>query len=670
MIDFGPEIGADLASAESREWLVTNGIGGFAMGTIAGMLTRRYHGLLIAALHPPLGRTLLVTKLDEEINYRGNLYPLFVNRWAGGMLDSDGFRRLCRFRLEGMIPVWTYALDDALLEKRIWMQHGANTTYVRYDFVRGSDEIDLSNKVLLNHRDYHGVTSAGDISFSIARISNGVSIETSNSSEPYAILSQDMTMDVRDAWYDNYSLNLERYRGLPDAEAHYYGVRAEVTLRPGGSATLVASTDANPQIDGYEALEDRVAREQKLLERTRFYSGGSPSRSSPVRDPVLEALSDQLTLAADQFIVRRPSAADPDGLSIIAGYPWFGDWGRDTMIALPGLTLATGRTDAAAKILRTFANYVDRGMLPNRFPDEDQKPEYNTADATLWYFEAIRAYHEATNDLDIVRDLFPILREIIEWHVRGTRYNIGRDPNDGLLKAGESGVQLTWMDAKVGDWVVTPRIGKPVEINALWFNALNIAAAFAIQLGESAEEFLDLARDAEVGFERFWNHGLGFCFDVLDGPDGHDPALRPNQILAVSLPYSPLDDYQKEQVVACCSKQLLTPYGLRSLSTGHPSYIPAYGGDVQARDSAYHQGTVWGWLIGPFITAHLRVHGDADAARTYLRSFQSHIQEHGLGSVSEIFDGKPPFYPRGCPAQAWSVAELLRAINQLQSRDF
>lgn len=665
MIDFGREISADLQSAESKEWLVTNGIGGFAMGTVAGMLTRRYHGLLIAALHPPLGRTLLVTKLDEEISYKGDKFPLFVNRWADGTLDSDGFLHLHGFRLEGTIPVWTLALDDALLEKRIWMQHGANTTYVRYDFIRGSSELQLSNKVMLNDRDYHGVTETGAISFHVASVSNGVKVETSKSGIPYYILSQDMVIDARDHWYSNYSLSVEGYRGLPDVEAHYFGALATMSLRPAESATLVFSTESIPELDGYLAFKDRDANEQELLIRARLSIEDSQSRAIPKQNRALSSLAAQLTLAADQFIVKRSTGGDPDGLTVIAGYPWFGDWGRDTMIALPGLTLATGRADDAAKILRTFAGFIDKGMLPNRFPDEGEDPEYNTADATLWYFEALRAYHDFTADLDLVRELYPALREIIEWHIKGTRYNIGLDPADGLLRAGESGVQLTWMDAKVGDWVVTPRIGKPVEINALWFNALNITAAFSGHLGNSDGELLDLAQRARIGFQRYWNQNVGYCYDILDGPDGHDPALRPNQILAVSLPYSPLDEYQRKAVVDCCAKQLLTSYGLRSLSADHPEYAGSYGGDVTTRDGAYHQGTVWGWLIGPFVTAHLRVYSDLEAATAYLQPFLIHIKDHGIGSISEIFDGEAPFTPRGCPAQAWSVAEVLRTIRLL-----
>ncbi len=372
-------------------------------------------------------------------------------------------------------------------------------------------------------------------------------------------------------------------------------------------------------------------------------------------------VTERLVLAADQFIVRRSLPDDPDGRSVIAGYPWFGDWGRDTMISLPGLTLVTGRHDVAARVLRTFARFVDRGMLPNRFPDEGETPEYNTVDATLWYFEAIRAYHAATDDDGLLGDLFPVLQEIVEWHRRGTRYHIQVDPDDGLLYAGEPGVQLTWMDAKVGDWVVTPRIGKPVEINALWYNALRSMADFARRLGEPLSPYEALAEQTVTGFARFWNQDTGYCYDVIHGPDGDDPALRPNQLFAVSLPHSPLSPSQQRAVVDVCARRLLTSHGLRSLARDDPAYIGHYGGDRRQRDAAYHQGTVWSWLIGPFVTAYLRVYDDRERARSFLQPFIHHLVDHGVGSISEIFDGDAPFAPRGCIAQAWSVGEVLRA---------
>ena len=348
-------------------------------------------------------------------------------------------------------------------------------------------------------------------------------------------------------------------------------------------------------------------------------------------------------------------------MSVIAGYPWFGDWGRDTMIALPGLTLATGRTDVARPILTTFARFVDRGMLPNRFPDAGEVPEYNTVDATLWYFEAIRAYHAATQDDTLLKELYPVLEDIVGWHRTGTRYGIGEDAADGLLRAGEPGVQLTWMDAKVGDWVVTPRIGKPVEINALWYNALRVMAAFARRLGRPAGPWDTLAEQVRRGFARYWNAQAGYCYDVLDGPDGHEAALRPNQIFAVSLPESPLDPDRQRQVVDACARQLLTSFGLRSLAPDHAQFRGSYGGGPRERDACYHQGCVWGWLLGPFVLAHLRVHGDAAVAGSYLEPLAHHLADYGVGSIAEIFAGDPPFTPCGCTAQAWSVAETLRA---------
>jgi predicted glycogen debranching enzyme len=350
---------------------------------------------------------------------------------------------------------------------------------------------------------------------------------------------------------------------------------------------------------------------------------------------------------------------------VIAGYPWFGDWGRDTMIALPGLAVATGRTEVAGRILRTFAAFVDRGMLTNRFPDRGEAPEYNTADATLWYFEAIRACHAATGDDGLLKDLFPVLESVVEWHVRGTRYGIAVDPTDGLLRSGEDGVQLTWMDARVGDRVVTPRTGKAVELNALWYNALRAMASFARRLGRSAQRWDDRAARVATGFGRFWSERAGYCHDVIDGPDGDDLSLRPNQIFAVSLPASPLPADRQRGVVDACARHLLTSHGLRSLAPDDARYRGRYGGDPAARDGAYHQGTVWAWLLGPFALAHFRVHGDRDAARAFLEPLAHHLGDHGVGSIAEIFDGDPPFRPDGCIAQAWSVAETLRAWQAL-----
>jgi predicted glycogen debranching enzyme len=669
-IEFGRDICGNLNTAERREWLLTNGIGGYASGTVAGLLTRRYHGILIAALQPPLGRTLVVAKFDEIALYNGQAYPLFTNRWADGTLDPKGYTHIERFQLDGAIPVWSYAFADALIEKRMWMQPGANTTYVQFQMRRGSQPLTLNVKALVNYRDHHSTTRAG-LQMQIDRVPSGLSVTAFEGATPVYLLSQRAVTIPNHEWYRGFSLSAEQYRGFEGIEDHLLAGEFQATLKPGESLTLVASTEAEPNIDGHTAYKDRRQYEKHLIDSYKLSHGKS---SNGHQRPGIATLSltDQMVLAADQFIVRRGTNDDPSpqtqqdigGRSIIAGYPWFGDWGRDTMISLPGLALATGRPEIARQILRTYANFVDQGMLPNRFPDASENPEFNTVDATLWYFEAIRAYHTATVDDELLKELFPVLREIIAWHQRGTRYNIYLDPGDGLLYAGESGVQLTWMDARVGDWVVTPRIGKPVEINALWYNALRCMADFARILNKPHKTFRKLADLAQTGFTRFWFSEGHYCFDVIDGPDGEDSSLRPNQIMAVSLPYSPLSRQQQKAVVDVCARYLLTSFGLRSLAPNHPSYVGHYGGDGNQRDGAYHQGTVWSWLIGPFVSAHLRVYKDKQMARSFLQPLIHHLEDHGLGSVSEIYDGDPPFTPRGCFAQAWSVAELLRAWLQ------
>ena len=650
-LDFGREVCGNTAVAESREWLVTNGIGGYASGTISGILNRRYHGLLMAALQPPLGRTLLLAKIDESAEYdgiypqSGHFYPLHSNRWADGTIQPDGNIHLNRFHLEGTTPVWTFGIANALLEKRIWMLPGENSTYIQYRLARATGPLSLEAKAFVNYRDYHSTTIVEDWNPQIGSVENGLKMTLFDGATPFFLYSDRAILIPQFEWYEDFFLNIEEYRGASDVqEDHIYAALIRMTLQPGESITLVASTEETPILDGDKAYQMRCDYEQELVEQA-----GLPAEMT------------QLVLAADQFIVKRPTASDANGRSIIAGYHWFSDWGRDTMIALSGLTLTTNRPDIAASILQTYAQFVDQGMIPNRFPDAGEEPEYNTVDATLWYFEAIRAYYEKTNDLNLIRDLFPVLKDIVEWHVRGTRYNIHMDEADGLLYAGEPDVQLTWMDAKIDDWVVTPRIGKPVEINALWYNALLITSYFAKLLEEETAVYDGLATAVKKGFQRFWNHKMGYCYDVLDGPDGDDGSLRPNQLLAISLEYSPLNLAQQRSAVDACARHLLTAHGLRSLSPDDEAYIGHYGGDRHKRDAAYHQGTVWGWLIGPFTTAFLKVYDEPAMARSFLAPLMQHLTEHGVGSISEIFDGDPPFSPRGCIAQAWSVAELLRA---------
>ncbi len=672
MIDFGREISGNLPSAEQREWLVTNGIGGFAAGTVAGLLTRCYHGLLVAALEPPQGQTLLLAKLDALARYRGQYHPLATNRWRGGAIAPQGYREIERFRLEGLIPTWTYGFADVQLEQRLWMAPGHNTTYSHYTYQRGSAPLDLSLKALVNYRDRHQQTQGEGWTMAVALLESGLRIQAFEQAVPFYIFAKlhrakgsgDVWWDLSQQWYYDFDLAVERYRGLGDRDDHWHAASLEATLQPGDSLTVVASTEPAPTLDGPAALAQRRAYEQALGDR---WQAAHPATAA---DPWLK----QLVLAADQFIVERTLPEGTAGKTVIAGYPWFGDWGRDTAIALPGLTLATGRPEIARTILHTFARYLDQGMLPNLFPEGQHQPQYNTVDAILWYFEALRAYVETTQDQDFLRQLFPQLREVIDWHCRGTRYQIQRDARDGLLYAGEAGVQLTWMDAKVGDWVVTPRIGKPVEVNALWYRALVTMTQFAQQLGAPSHEYDRLAQQAAIGFKRFWQPEQGYCYDVLDGPDGHDDSLRPNQIFAVSLTAGDrqgsmlplLLPPEQKSVVDAVAGALLTSYGLRSLAPTDPSYIGIYGGDRLARDAAYHQGTVWGWLLGPFAQAHWHVYGDAAQARSFLAPMQHHLQGACLGTLSEIFDGNAPHQPRGAFAQAWTVAEVLRAWQTIR----
>ncbi len=655
-IQFGREICGDLKLAAAREWLVTNGIGGYASGTVAGLLTRRYHGLLIAALNPPLGRTLLLAKLDETAKYDRQVYPLSTNRWADGTASPEGYRHIEHFYLEGMIPIWRFAVADALLEKRVWMQQGANTTYIQYRLTRATQPLSLTLKALVNYRDYHGNTQHNGWQMAIAPIKQGICLTAYPAAAPlYLVTDRAGAVPAHD-WYQGFDLPVERERGLSDREDHLHAVTFTATLNSGEALTVVASTQPPTHESAEATLQLHCDREQKLRQS---WQDSRPNLAQPT-----PAWINQLVLAADQFIVDRPLPDQPDGKTIIAGYHWFSDWGRDTMISLPGLAISTGRPEIARAILRTFAQYVDQGMLPNRFPDVGETPEYNTVDATLWYFEAVRAYDLATQDDALLEQLFPILAEIIDWHCRGTRYNIHLDASDGLLYAGEPGTQLTWMDAKVGDWVVTPRIGKPIEINALWYNALRSMANFARRLAKPDREYEAIADLTLASFTRFWNGD--YCYDVIDGPDGDDASLRPNQILAVSLPASPLTLAQQRSVVEVCGRKLLTSHGLRSLATDHPQYQGHYGGNQLQRDGAYHQGTVWGWLLGPFALAHLRVYGNPTQARQFLIPMADHLFVHGLGSLSEIFDGDPPHAPHGCIAQAWTVAELLRAWSEIE----
>ncbi len=674
MIEFGREVCGDAENALRREWLITNGTGGYAGGTLAGANTRRYHGLLIAPLQPPLGRTLLVAKIDATAHLHGVTYQLDANEWADGALDPPAYRFIEAFRLDGSIPTWTYVLAEAQLIKRVWMVHGHNTTFVTYTHARGDDPIELDLKLLCTYRDHHAETRGGWMPM-IATSGTAVRVDAFAGAAPYFIQIGRGTYSPIDRWYYRFKHRVETERGLDDVEELFAAGQFHVTVPPGETIALAVSTEEDTSLDWQGAFKAERERQQALIDQ-----------AEAACEP---AWIQHLILAADQFIVDRgfqspaPTPADqavqspisnlqhpvPNvGKTIIAGYHWFGDWGRDTMIALPGLCLTTKRYDVARTILTTFAAYVDQGMLPNRFPDQGETPEYNTVDATLWYFRAVDQVVTATKDWALARELYGVLADIMAWHTRGTRHHIHVD-KDGLLYAGEPGVQLTWMDAKIDDWVATPRIGKPVEVNALWIHALRIMAYFAHELGYAADaqQYIDRANLAADSFaKRYWYADGSYLYDVIDGPDGSDPSLRPNQLFALSLKPTLLSHDAAKSVVDVCARALLTSFGLRSLAPNHPDYAGRYTGDRYARDGAYHQGTVWGWLIGPFVEAHYTVYRHRDAARGFLLPFKHHLKDACLSTISEVFDGDPPHAPRGCAAQAWSVAEVLRVWNMLK----
>jgi predicted glycogen debranching enzyme len=644
VISLGSEICTDFDAASSREWLETNGIGGFASSTISGAHSRRYHGLLVAAVEPPVGRAVLLSKFEEVLTIGGVNFALSANRYPGAVYP-EGFHFIKSFRLDPF-PVWTYAVDGVEVEKTVFMVYGENTTVVSYALKTQNprEEVSLELKPLLAFRDYHHLGQERPINPSLTIDEDSISIQPVEKLPALTITHSGAAVENTGDWYHNFEYEIERERGFDFHEDLYNPCAMRFELSGSGSAAVMVSTGPGQIEDAIRYRESEITRRESLIAR----SGAD------------DDFSKQLTLAADQFIVARGEEK-----TVIAGYPWFTDWGRDTMIALPGLTLAAGRPDIARSILFEFSKYVSQGMLPNRFPDGSEPPEYNTVDATLWYFEAIRAYAAATGDLEFVKDaLYEKLKEIVTWHVNGTRYGIKVDHADGLLHAGETGQQLTWMDAKVGDWVVTPRTGKAVEIQALWYNALRVLEDLAGKFGDDAcrTDARLFADYAAQNFESlFWNESEQCLYDVIDGRE-KDGAVRPNQIFAVSLPHTMLSEEKARQIVEKVHADLLTPVGLRSLSPKDKNYVGVYAGPPVKRDGSYHQGTVWGWLIGPYISAHRKVFGGEDVDKS-LEGFRSHLTEAGLGSISEIFDGDAPHKPRGCMAQAWSVSEVLRVLR-------
>ena len=648
------EVCGRLEQALGLEWLETNGLGGFASSTIIGANMRRYHGLLVAATKPPVGRVVMLSKLEETLVVDGQRYDLAVNNYPGAV-HPRGHELLREFRLDPF-PVAVYEAGGVTIEKRVFQVHGENTTVVEYEWTNGAaNECRLELRPLIALRDYHSTTHAnGAINRNYDAGEGQVRLAPYGDLPPMYLAHNAAGVEATGDWYHNFEYARERDRGLDFQEDLFQPLVLRYEFNARRTAVCIASTQRQ------DAAYAHALRTREIERRAAVLAAA----------PSTEAIVEELTVAADQFLVERGN-----GHTVIAGYPWFSDWGRDTMIALPGLSLVTGRHDIARGILKAFAASVDRGMLPNRFPDAGEAPEYNTVDATLWFFEAIRAFVQYSGDVDFVREhLYPKLVEILDWHLRGTRYGIHVD-SDAMLACGEPGVQLTWMDAKIGDWVVTPRAGKPVEIQALWYNALCVMRELSARFGESERALFlgQLAARAKSSFrDKFWNAERGGLFDVVE-PDRRDDSVRPNQIFAVSLHHALVEGERAQSIVELVRRELLTPAGLRTLSPLDARYRGRYAGGVWDRDSAYHQGTAWPWLMGPFLTAYVRVHDGSDEARAtvarWLSEFSHEMRKGCLGQIGEVADGDAPHIAGGCVAQAWSVAELLRAaVEDVYSR--
>ncbi|WP_039914984.1 amylo-alpha-1,6-glucosidase [Cellvibrio mixtus] len=652
-----------------REWLQANGLGGFSSGTLAGGVTRRYHGLLVAALPAPLGRTVMLSRVQESIK-PGNDNIILLNTQDLGDNQTDGTMCQCieSFHLDTGLPVWTYQTDNFKLEKRILMLRNKNTVLVNYHLVKATGTVEIDLRPAVHFRPLEASvnnTTVEDSEYSVVAKDNIYQIHGGHFPPLLLkIIDSESTFNIDNRRNDNIYFRLEYERGYAAVGKHWSPGFFKTILCAGQSTTIIASTETADDlpVNFADAYTHEIDRRKKLL------------ALAPIAKKGNEQLIAELILAADQFIItpggrveetERARAAGEEVKTIIAGYHWFTDWGRDTMISLEGLTLTTGRHTEARYILRTFANYVRDGLIPNMFPEHDKTGLYHTADASLWFFHALNRYVKTTQDRATLRVILPKLISIVEHHLAGTRFNIAVDPNDGLLQQGEEGYQLTWMDAKVNDWVVTPRRGKAVELNALWFNALRLLENWLIEeRDDRAYTIGQHAQRAQHSFnERFWNPINGYLYDVIDGPEKLDDSCRPNQIFSIALDHPVLDPQHWKAVVEQVKKHLLTPVGLRSLSPQHRDYKPNYDGDLFTRDAAYHQGTVWAWLIGPYIDAWVKTYPEERVNVSKLLSgFEMHMNDAGVGSISEIFDAEPPFTPRGCIAQAWSVAEVLRCL--------
>lgn len=654
---------ADLSSFDDgarREWLSANGSGSFASGTVGGANTRRYHGLLVAALRPPLGRMTMLSKIDESVQVGNKRWDLSTNRYPDGVVYPDGWRYVESFT-PWPVPTWTFQLGDGTaLTKRVYLARNKNTVYITYTLdalARKTGPATLTLTPLVAWKDYHALMHPWpDFPFqqgALSRPGEGWFVQATPDAPALRLLARGAVWQTAGWWHEHVTLPREQERGFPFEEDLFCPALATFTLsRAGQSVAFIATAEeGNAAPDDPAAALAEIVRHQEGLAEAAEQIGQS-------------ATGRELVLAADQFVVR---GAPNIRTTLLAGYPWFTDWGRDTMIALPGLCLTTGRFDVAREILDAFAGHVSEGMIPNRFPDQGETPDYNTVDATLWFVHACDRYVNATGDEDFRARLLPVLHAVLAAHAWGTRFGIHVDQADGLLFAGAPGVQLTWMDAKIGDWVVTPRAGKPVEINALFLNALRVLADWsqkANDLGGWAA-YDALAERAQAAFvARFVRPDGRGLYDLIRPDDSPDEAIRPNQIIAAALPYSPLSAEQTHSVIETVRTELLTPFGLRTLSPHDGAYRPRYEGGPAERDAAYHQGTVWPWLLGPFADALLRVHGPGEETHQALQSLCAPLlaarADYGVGGVAEVFDAEPPQRPNGCPWQAWSVAALLR----------
>jgi predicted glycogen debranching enzyme len=655
------DAGQDPRLLRDREWLVTNGLGGYASGTLSGMPSRKYHGLFVPNLAAPKGRHIMISRCDEFVTIGDRRVHLGGAEFGDDRAVGESHHYLKEFRLDHRIAAWRFELGDTVIEKAIVMPHNQNTVCVRYRVLRGQ-AVELHVRPYVSFRRHdEQPEQALSTTFTLNVTKNRHEVRRSD----FPIVLR-MAMQPGPAPFvtderaeSEFFYRIDYDRGDPHLESAFSPGYFTARIDASQPAIFIASTHSweSMQFDGNAVFDAEVKRVEMLLAL-------APQLE---HDPFAE----QLAMAADQFIVLPGSRFEETVLAqaegnelrtVIAGYHWFGDWGRDTMISLEGLTLCTGRYREAGAILRTFSNYVRDGLLPNLFPEGERQALYHTVDATLWYFHAISRYVHATGDRAIVAQLFPVLKSIIDHHLGGTHYNIHVDPNDGLVAAAAEGYQLTWMDAKVDGWVVTPRRGKPVEIQALWYNALQLMSGWATDLGQPHATFQSAAAKAHASFNRrYWNEAKDCLYDVLDGPDGDDASVRPNQVFAVSLANPILEQRRWAAVVAVVRDKLVTAHGLRTLSADHPDYKAHYRGNLRDRDAAYHQGTVWPWLIGHFTDAYLKVRADPATARALLRSFQEHLFQAGVGSISEVFDAEEPFRPGGCIAQAWSIAEVLRA---------